>query len=1542
MSHKNSVKGFFNKTRRTQRGGASMQVKVCIVFQGPKFYDVTIENSDSTTDNVARHKAIVTDLLNKIKTIIVAPNESSLVNDYFVTVMCDNYEKEIFKTIQEDELKFKTNFNNFNSTSEDSYYCAAQIIKNNSVIFVRKQNSATTFERLLPISIHALIEDNKTYSNKVTESVFLKNCQMRRTRGDGACYYHSSIGAILETIFWKNQEVTEFDGFVQKIIDKLKELQTILNDASSTHKIKDFYTSLHIETIDPPENYYDIAAILKSIVDFKTQFDKYYSNFGKINGAMPFLFNVEMNKTINYNNKTGLVKNFVKAFKLLISKMIIDAPNIEVYQTEIQEQIRVAETNLYSIFGRIAIKQISNRTTDAHNFNEVKTYANLSPQNKKIVTDSNEYKTMENAIYSNGIAILDSTDATKITSFSNIFTDEMDYNNIKRYLAPIRHICELWHGITDEKKRSKITEYIADSGNPNDLAQNPNKLKLIYTSIDKPEGFNVSNKSFTEFKTWLNTNIYNKIQNIILQYGNDVDETTVQDNYITKCIGYEKLINPITMDFNETSFGQSAFLASNTVNEKIPIFKAPGHYNMFIYNNTQIVKYNYLDIIKTYTNLYSSSSSSSSSILTTEEITAEITAETTHLKKIAESINKFISTKYKNLDANELKKYLQEEYLETLLNKLLNDHLEDLSSDRFLNKMIDILIVAIKLYNTGAIDKIKTYLELITTDDKNKTNLKQIFKKLSDEDASMYYGIYYYYKNILKNVLDDKYNINVVSFISTLEDYSSSSSSSPSSSSSSSSSSPSSSSLSPDDKITQEYIDAIIASIESNIKNQNVPDQKKFKIEALNLILNECAIESNVNMFKYIRTQNSDVNLTEAQWRNLLELATQKKIKEDVIIELFNAADSNKSSVPTSVQSGIPTSVQSVIPTGLIKIDYETSDFALEKITSSKFTYKFSEKGIANAGNTCYFNSVIQCLIHTEPFINFLHNYKPTTTTTPTSIFEIFKSFYGYIISLDATQTSVESNDKNHIYKTLVNLKPRQENIVTPFLKRLVNQQQDAPEFLNYLFSSMIESEICNDKNVITESCMDFYKLFSTIVSSTLTCVKCGYKSISREFELTSHVGIDSTDNIVINQSIKNYLVNEMMGDSECSNCLVKSDNNKKIDYVKFPSVLVILMKKWNDTTRKAIYPIFYIKQNSKLTISENVYNLCATCNQSGNKDGGHYAAWVKNENYWSEFNDSTYKKTVTLNKNNQKHPYLLFYQKDSITSDNQIDYNDIFIQSVKNNVKNVSDKFIDDVYLKMTKFDKDSFGRTPLFYAAESSMRDNSQIILKLIDKKNCNMYEKDKINGETPLQIAMKNATEHSFMNIVCMMNHESYDVSKIDSTTTTPKIDSLTVLFNRLRNTVKESILSHLNDNVKQYFSNVIPRTGASSLKTVAGTTTSTIAGAITSTNVVANSLINPGANPVAITGTNPPGVNQCPIIITFGPNNSISTCKIITDANQCTANITQFTDSSPKTDKSQYITWVTIVSNDKFVSNVDLFNDYKSNCGTATKISDIIPQ
>ena len=162
----------------------------------------------------------------------------------------------------------------------------------------------------------------------------------------------------------------------------------------------------------------------------------------------------------------------------------------------------------------------------------------------------------------------------------------------------------------------------------------------------------------------------------------------------------------------------------------------------------------------------------------------------------------------------------------------------------------------------------------------------------------------------------------------------------------------------------------------------------------------------------------------------------------------------------------------------------------------------------------------------------------------------------------------------------------------------------------------------------------------------------------------------------------------------------------------------------------------------------------------------------------------------------------MLFYETKS-ANNLQIDYNDIFIKSVNSYETSVSNNFVNDVYLKMTIFGIDSFGRTPLFYAAQSSVRNNSAIILKLINEQKCNMNEHDNVNQETPLQIAMKNATNNSFMNIVTMLNNYKFTESMINSASSSP-VESLTVLFSKLYNGIQTQIQNAIRKKeIKQKF-------------------------------------------------------------------------------------------------------------------------------------------
>ena len=325
--------------------------------------------------------------------------------------------------------------------------------------------------------------------------------------------------------------------------------------------------------------------------------------------------------------------------------------------------------------------------------------------------------------------------------------------------------------------------------------------------------------------------------------------------------------------------------------------------------------------------------------------------------------------------------------------------------------------------------------------------------------------------------------------------------------------------------------------------------------------------------------------------------------------------------------------------------------------------------GMANLGNTCFINSVLQCVSHTYELNNFLdkETYKKRLNKIPESLL---------LIEWDKLRKLMWSENCiikpagfiNAVQK-VAHLKDK--DIFTGYA------QNDVTEFMNFLFSSFHESIkrevemnirgnakndtdelaiICYNmmKNMYKNEYSEFLKLFYGISVSEIKSLESNYKNITPEPFFNIDLSIDNGDSL--ETCLEQYTKKEIMdGDNKVLNDETnnKEKASKRIMFWSLPDILVITLKRFSNSNRKnnkkitfpltnlnmEKYVLGYDKNNCK-------YDLFGICNHSGGVNGGHYTAFVKNaNNKWYHFNDTRVSLIKPSNIQTEA-AYCFFYRK--------------------------------------------------------------------------------------------------------------------------------------------------------------------------------------------------------------------------------------------------------------------------------------------------------
>ena len=339
----------------------------------------------------------------------------------------------------------------------------------------------------------------------------------------------------------------------------------------------------------------------------------------------------------------------------------------------------------------------------------------------------------------------------------------------------------------------------------------------------------------------------------------------------------------------------------------------------------------------------------------------------------------------------------------------------------------------------------------------------------------------------------------------------------------------------------------------------------------------------------------------------------------------------------------------------------------------SSFFYKKGLCGLKNLGNTCYINSITQCLNNNRTFVEYFLSNRYKEDLNPNTKSNLIHEFIGIVKNL--------YKENSVVIPTSYLLEIKKIASTDPCYRELIGYgQADSQEFLQFFLEKIHEQlkypvnmsiigNIHNDTDrLATEAYKvqhthfnknyskiieEFYGLeYSKITSSTNKSYK------SETFSPLSSIAIEIPPNVKDNQCslykcLDNYTSMEKEIPHQQHDKEQKNKYNKQISFWSLPDTLIIFIKRYDNYLNKKnnliTFPITdfnLLKYSIGYNNHKNIYDLFAISNHSGQMSGGHYWCYSKNiDGNWYNFNDEsvTSIKPSELITNNA---YCLFYKK--------------------------------------------------------------------------------------------------------------------------------------------------------------------------------------------------------------------------------------------------------------------------------------------------------
>ena len=354
--------------------------------------------------------------------------------------------------------------------------------------------------------------------------------------------------------------------------------------------------------------------------------------------------------------------------------------------------------------------------------------------------------------------------------------------------------------------------------------------------------------------------------------------------------------------------------------------------------------------------------------------------------------------------------------------------------------------------------------------------------------------------------------------------------------------------------------------------------------------------------------------------------------------------------------------------------------------------------GLINMGNTCCFNTSLQCLYNVKELNKHLLSDEVDTELKSS------RKEHNFLLNYRETLVHLLNNTMYKPRELLLSIKNlcRKKNI-----NLHVNQQEDSHEILMYLLDWIHESikysikieitgQIKNKLDKIKYESIQYMK--KTIENDYSIIVKLFsgqylYKvfnnndntEISHNFENFNSLTLDITDKSnTLYDCLDNYTQTLFVGDNkyfyEKEN--IKIDATRKCFFWNLPNYLIISLKRFNyDNTKnnkKIEIPIDNFdlsKYTMGLVKLQSKYDLISVGMHFGGISCGHYTALTrKTQNIWVLYDDRSRTKISDINSHLNKYLnkvyYLIYKKKNNVPFEKDIVF-DEYIESLKQKLNN-------------------------------------------------------------------------------------------------------------------------------------------------------------------------------------------------------------------------------------------------------------------------------